>query len=167
MFYTDESIQRTLRISIGSGGVVWNCFLNFATAEMFLWIPKINPPTTLWLSLHRCVFMWSHAFCTALKKANSWSLDSEMFRTYIVKAIFIYFTKNCDDVTGTESQFSLSKKRYIWSVVFLFLFTAVCQRHQIYWGLMSLKCCASFSKSMWCITNTSVNSVPVGGLLQL
>lgn len=30
--------------------------------------------------------------------------------TYIVKAIFIYFTKNCDDITGTESQFSLSKK---------------------------------------------------------
>lgn len=34
----------------------------------------------------------------------------EMFRTYIVKAIFIDFTENCDDVTGTESQFRLSKE---------------------------------------------------------
>lgn len=32
---------------------------------------------------------------------------------------------------------------------------------------MSLKCCASFSKSIWCIINTSVSSVCTGGLLQL
>lgn len=38
-------------------------------------------------------------------------MEVEMFGTYIVKAIFIYFTENCDDVTGTESQFSLWKKR--------------------------------------------------------
>ena len=34
-----------------------------------------------------------------------------MFSTHIVKAVFIDFTKNCDDVTGTESQFSLSEKK--------------------------------------------------------
>lgn len=59
-------------------------------------------------------------------------MEIEMFSTYIVKAIFIYFTKNCDDVTGTESQFSLSKKKEPWDTFSLLhmLFTAVsvCQR---------------------------------------
>lgn len=102
-------------------------------------------------------------------------MEVGMFYTYIVKAIFIYFTKNCDDVTGTESQFSLSKKRdeihLAWSTFSCCLQQYKCAqdfpKHQMYWGLMSLKCCASFSKSMWCIFNTSVNSVSADGLLQL
>lgn len=99
-----------------------------------------------------------------------------MFVTYIVKAVFIYFTKNCDDVTGTKGQFSLLEKNGPWDTFGLLYFGSSLQQceftedfplHQIYWGLMSLKCCASFSKSMWCILNMSFNSVSADGLLQL
>lgn len=74
----------------------------------------------------------------------STDMDIEMLNTYIIKTIFIYFTKNCDDITGTESQFSLSKKKYLWNAFGLLYFFCCWQqntcpedfpKHQMYWGL--------------------------------
>lgn len=70
----------------------------------------------MWVAVHQGG-IWSPT-TLSYKKKNIRSLTKisipglllGLVCTYIVKAIFIYFTKNCDDITGTESQFSLSKK---------------------------------------------------------
>ncbi len=53
-------------------------------------------------------------------------MELEMFSTYVVETIFIYFTKDCDDITGTESQFSLLKKKEPLETYGLLFFSSVC-----------------------------------------
>lgn len=66
---------------------------------------------------HRLPFFLSKcAFCKTTVNME-YELTSQIKRnsiatcTYIVEAIFIYFTKNYDYVTSTECQLSLSKRK--------------------------------------------------------
>lgn len=64
----------------------------------------MNPPTS-----HLHELACTDEFLRMRRALNS--QEKETFGTHIVKAVFVYFTKHVDDVSGAESQLSLSEKK--------------------------------------------------------